>query len=384
MASNSTGPDDSSDRELLIDATPLQNEHRRRGIGRYVASIVEALVAARVSGWGLLAYPDRRMDTTSFRVAARTPRRLEFHGGWVANEILIPLVLRRARVRAFHATDPRAVPDPRLVREVVTVYDLTPSRDPAVWQAMWPDQRLGYRRMLSNVRRAPVVIAISSSVKTDLIESLRLDPARIHVVYPPVDATRWSLGDAPARRSGVLFVGAPDPHKNIGLVLQALALIGGGIRPALTVVGPWDPTSITRLTAMAESLGVAAPQFEPMIADERLGELYRSSAALVMPSRREGFGLPVLEAMAAGCPVIASDIPSIAEVAGNAGLLLPLDAGRWAEAISSVARDEATRVRLAEAGRRRALEFTPARTVEQLRAAYRRLGVDLRMGPGAS
>jgi len=103
-----------------------------------------------------------------------------------------------------------------------------------------------------------------------------------------------------------------------------------------------------------------------------------------MPSRREGFGLPVLEAMAAGCPVIASDIPSIAEVAGNAGLLLPLDAGQWAEAISSVAGDEVARGRLAEAGRRRALEFTPARTVEQLRAAYRRLGVDLRMGPGAS
>lgn len=376
MANNDTGRDD-SDRGVLIDATPLQNEHRRRGIGRYVASIVGALVAARVSGWGLLAYPDRQMDTTSFRVAARTPRRLEFHGGWVANEILIPLVVRHARVRSFHATDPRAVPDPRLVREVVTVHDLTPSHDPAVWRAMWPDQRLGYRRMLSNVRRAPVVIAVSSSVKADLIESLRLDPARIHVVYPPVDATRWSLGDAPAHRSGILFVGAPDPHKNIGLVLQALALIGGGSRPALTVVGPWDATSITRVTAMAESLGVAAPRFEPMIADERLGELYRSSAALVMPSRREGFGLPVLEAMAAGCAVIASDIPSLAEVAGNAGLLLPLDAGRWAEAISSVAGDEATRVRLAEAGRRRALEFTPARTVEQLRSAYRALGVDL-------
>jgi glycosyltransferase involved in cell wall biosynthesis len=380
MAGNGTGPDDDSDRQVLIDATPLQNEHRRRGIGRYVVSIVGALVSARVSGWGLLAYPDRQLTQAAFRVSALTPRRLEFHGGWLANEILIPLILRRARVRSFHATDPRAVPDPRVVREVVTVYDLTPLRDPAVWQAMWPDQRLGFRRMLSNARHAPVIIAISSAVKTDLIEHLGIDPSKIHVVYPAIDVDRWASADAPARRSGILFVGAPDPHKNIGLVLDALARIDRGGRPALTIVGPWDATSIVRVAAMAESLGVPAPEFEPMIADDRLGELYRSAAALVMPSRREGFGLPVLEAMAAGCPVIASDIPSLVEVTGDAGVLLPLDAGRWADAISSVARDEATVTRLAEAGHRRALEFSPARTVDQLRSAYRALGAEL--GPG--
>ncbi len=384
MAGNVTGPDDDSERQVLIDATPLQNEHRRRGIGRYVASVVGALVSAGASGWGLLAYPDPHLEQPAFRVSAPTPRRLQFHGGWLANEILIPLVLRRARVRSFHATDPRAVPDPRIVREIVTLYDLTPLRDPAVWRAMWPDQRLGFRRMLSNARRAPVIIAISSAVKADLIEHLGIDPTRIHVVYPTVDVERWASADPPTHRSGILFVGAPDPHKNIGLILNALALIDRRSRPALTVVGPWDTTSIVRVAAMAESLGIPAPTFEPMIADDRLGELYRCSAALVMPSRREGFGLPVLEAMAAGCPVIASDIPSLVEVTGDAGVLLPLDAGRWAEVIASFAWDEATRTAHTGAGRRRAREFSPARTVDQLRSAYEAVGAELGPRVGTS
>ena len=378
MAANGTGRDVDSDRAVIIDATPLQNEHRRRGIGRYVASIVDALVAAQVSGWGLLAYPSPRLGTSTFRIATPTPRRLEFHGGWLANEIVIPIVLRRGRARSFHATDPRAVPDPRLVREIVTVYDLTPLRDPTVRRAMWPDQRLGFRRMLANVRRAPVIVAISSTVRADLIEHLGIDPSRIHVVYPAVDVDRWSAGEALVHRSGLLFVGAPDPHKNFDFVLRALALIRSAGRPALTVVGPWDAASIGRAAAVAESLGLPTPRFEPMIADARLAELYRASAALVMPSRREGFGLPVVEAMAAGCAVIAADIPSLAEVAGSAGLLLPLDASRWAEAISSVTGDEVTCSNLAQAGRQRASEFSPARTVEQLRSAYRALGVDLK------
>jgi glycosyltransferase involved in cell wall biosynthesis len=358
-------------RDLVVDARPTQNEHRHRGVGRYVSGLLDAMVHLDMRP-RLLVHGDRPVPASIAslpRLKSRRPHILRYHGGWLADEALISIQARRGHWRLFHATDPEAVPDPRLVPLVVTVYDLIPMVDRQVWAGMAPLQRLGFRRMLTNVRRARAVVAISASVRDDIASSLGVPESRITVARAGIRLHDWPARPGGAR-SGVLFVGAPAPHKNLDLLLRSLARIPRADRPSLTVVGPWVGSQAAAFQERSDQIGVVA-RVEAHASHQRLVELYHSAALLAVPSRHEGFGLPALEAMATGCPVVVSSTPALEEVVGDAGVVVNVtDESELAGAIRTVAGDAREQERLGRAGLQRAQLFSWERSARDVLSCY--------------
>jgi glycosyltransferase involved in cell wall biosynthesis len=172
-------------------------------------------------------------------------------------------------------------------------------------------------------------------------------------------------------RSGVLFVGAPGENKNIELLVRALGTLSP--TPTLTVTGPWPAEHVRRLVTLARRLHVPLA-VHPYAADEVLRSLYHRAAVTVIPSRIEGFGLPALEAMAGGCPVVVSDAPALVEVVADAGVVVPRDdEAALAAAIGSVLADPTVRARLSELGLARARTYDWADSAAALLQAYRRV-----------
>jgi glycosyltransferase involved in cell wall biosynthesis len=148
----------------------------------------------------------------------------------------------------------------------------------------------------------------------------------------------------------ILTVGAHRPHKNHGVLLRALAAMPADV--SLVIVGYFDPNFRDKLPARIAELGLESRvRLVPEVAEEALPAVYRAASVFAFPSVVEGFGLPVLEAMAAGVPVVASAIPALAEVCGSAALLVPPDdAASWASAMSAVLEDEAAAAGMIAAG----------------------------------
>jgi glycosyltransferase involved in cell wall biosynthesis len=261
---------------------------------------------------------------------------------------------------------------------VVTVHDVSYARAPELFSRR--DRSL-LRFVRGSVRRAARVIAVSEFTRADVCELYGLDRAKVVAIPNGVDAAFRPVADAGARvhrrfgidRPYVLCVGALQPRKNVPLAIEAYAALAGrGTDCELVVAGGdrggrldvLDAILRTRLTGRVHLLG--------HVEDSELPALYSAARALVFPSLYEGFGLPALEAMACGTPVIASNTTGLAEAVGDAGLTIdPLSAEELTEAMRRVLGDEALRERLAAAGRVRAAEFTWARAAGATAAVYR-------------
>jgi glycosyltransferase involved in cell wall biosynthesis len=261
---------------------------------------------------------------------------------------------------------------------VVTVQDLH--------YRVHPDAHFGLRGLAMRilvptaVRRADRVIVPSESTKKDL---LRFTSARAETVDVVPDGTGQTArgGDALAARERlgvgerplVLSVSAKRPHKNLLRLIGALARIPAERRPLLVLPGYPTPHE-AELRERAHALGVSADVcFLGWVSSTELDDLYAAAVCFVFPSLYEGFGLPVLEAMARGVPVATSGRASLAEVAGDAALRFdPEDEGSIAEAIEAMLGDSELRERLRAAGRERAAGFTWEAAAEQTVASYRR------------
>jgi glycosyltransferase involved in cell wall biosynthesis len=171
----------------------------------------------------------------------------------------------------------------------------------------------------------------------------------------------------------LLYLGRRDPHKNLDRLLGAYARLGREA-PELWLAGPADPAATAPLRARAETLGIAERvRFLDGVPYAELPALLSGALALAFPSLCEGFGLPVLEAMACGAPVVTSKGSSLEEVAGDAALLVdPSSEGELAEALRSVVRDAGLRARLRERGLERAKAFRWERTGAETAAVLRR------------
>lgn len=241
---------------------------------------------------------------------------------------------------------------------VVTVHDCI-AESSAKYAGGWHRQ-LGLKAVTAlSLRRAA---AVTAPTRASVAEIRRHYPASPKPALIPngIDASQFAGAtdhavaavrkqyDLPERF--ILTVGAHRPHKNHGVLLRALALMPTNV--SLVIVGYFDPNYRDSLPRQVSRLGLESRvRFVPPVAEEALPAMYRAASVFAFPSFAEGYGLPALEAMAAGIPVVASAIPALEEVCGSAAVFVPPhDAAAWAAAIGQVIDDPAAALAMAAAG----------------------------------
>jgi glycosyltransferase involved in cell wall biosynthesis len=265
---------------------------------------------------------------------------------------------------------------------VATIHDLVSFKLP---ETLPPRDRAWNQRAIRLlVDRADHLLADSESTRTDLIEVLGLPPERITTVHL---AARSHLSPAPhpndaSLRAGYgiqgayfLYVGAIQPRKNVGRIVEAFRRLRGTLPTPVKLVlaGGWGWLSDEVLAQLEHDTGSDILNLG-RVPDAHLGALYRGALGLVYPSLYEGFGLPVLEAMACGCPAIASNVSSLPEVAGSAGLLVsPTDTDAIEAAMRSLATDEQLRADLASRSVLQASTFSWQRAARETLGVYQGL-----------
>ena len=347
------------------------------GVRRYARELLQALVALGEDidvialGGDAAAVPD---GVSYVEESAHPPTNL----GW--SLVGLPHAAQRASLDVLHApayTAPLWGTSP----VVLTIHDVSYARHPE-WYPYRRDvvRRAFYRR---SARRARLVVTDSEFSASEIVAAYGIPRERISVVPLGVDSgfSPHSSADAcelPQEISGpfVLHVGDLHERRNLHTVVDAVIAarrhFGGASAVSLVLAGVDRGVGDT-LCAIAEDADVpeAVVKLGP-VSEELLLSLYRCASALVYPSLYEGFGLPILEAMACGTPVIASRAASIPEVAGDAGILLdPTDVDAWTDAIVNVVNDDDRRAQMRSKGLARASEFTWARTARMTLDAYR-------------
>ena len=246
-----------------------------------------------------------------------------------------------------------------------------------------PYQMVGrlYRRLVvpRAVARAHALVTVSSYTAREIERRLRANGKPLLVVPNTIEETWFDVPTSPTpRKDFILTVSGEAPHKNLYRVIQAFQqATASGVLPAkmrLLIAGV-SPARFPAVSDLAERLGVAgSTQLLPYVSAQEMQELYRTAAFMVFPSLIEGFGIPVLEAMASGCPVIVSDRGALPEVAGDAALVVdPLSVEAIADAMGRVWCEPALAGELANRGRRNAERFHPRAVHPQMRDAWNTL-----------
>jgi glycosyltransferase involved in cell wall biosynthesis len=342
---------------VVIDADVLGR--RRTGDETYVAGLLRELAGTE----GLrLAAVTRRPDLVP---AGIEPVELTARSQILRMAVRLPRLLRRLRPALAHFQHalPLACPSPA----VVTIHDLSFEREPTL---MGLRERLIFRSVVPRAARlAARVIAVSELTKRDLVELYGISDEKIVVVPNGVDPRFRADGPRPAG-DYALVVGALQKRKDPQAAIEALALLGNG-KLRLVFAGP-DRGGRAEAERAAERVGLRdRVDFRGYVSQDELAELYRGAACLVFPSRYEGFGLPALEAMASGTPVVATTAGALPEVAGDAAILV---GERDPVAIAGgIERALADRDRLVRAGLERARLYTWAETARRTLAVYREL-----------
>lgn len=291
----------------------------------------------------------------------------------------LPLYVKQNSLALFHGTN-YDVPLWNRCRTVVSIHDLSLLLHPATHEKHLV--RRARRRLPLMARRATMIITDSESVKREICEHLRTRPEKIAVIplaprhiFRPIPKeetveTRRRLG---VEDEFILFVGTVEPRKNLITLVRAFdeILRTTSLRPQLVIAGRKGWLT-DELFSFIEKSGVGSRlHFTGYISDEDLRALYSSCLISIYPSLYEGFGLPPLEAMACGAPVITSQIPVIKETVGTAArLVAPTDVRALAQSIVELLEDTSARHYLSSAGLRRAAEFSWERTARATLEVY--------------
>ena len=348
------------------------------GIGTYVSHLLPALRQAQPG-----------LDLTVFHARFDGNIPGELHGlravdlergirslypmwNWTGRPALPPLL---GRPSVIHAPSPVAVPPVRgNQRLVVTVHDLAfslfPKAYPPAWRLL---HKAGFRRAL---RAATAIISVSSNTASDVIRSGVVDESSVHVVPLGGSLPVGTEDPTPAlRRLGIpspylLFVGTLEPRKNLVRLIRAYRRIAGRVRHSLVLAGPlgWRSQPILDELASGEGGRIVTTG---RVSEPDLDALHRGADAFAYPSLYEGFGLPVLDAMERGIPVVTSNTSALPELVGDAAIQVsPHSVTEMAEGLERLLTDDAERARLSGAGRERAKAYSWDRTARETLKVY--------------
>ena len=384
---------------ILVDLTPYQTTHRFRGIGRYVRDLASGLAEVLAESSSPhrvlpLAFLEgdgtpQILDDFSLLRPVIDDRALDAADAPVRwrRRLYLGRAAKRVGASCVHLPDARGTPLSSIAR-VVTCHDLIPLRFSDRY-LNWKDGGAPLRRLRDarRFRGASRVIAISEETKRDLISLLSVDPAAISVAYNGVDLGQWSADRGPdddaivaqkqlEQRPYLLYVGAFEWRKNaVGMVAALGAARRQGVDLTLAWVGKLSVDESRALFAMAAEHGVEdRVQVLGFVDDRALAALYRRSLAHVMISLAEGFGLTLVEAMSCGAPVLSTAGSSLAEVAGDAALLVdPQDHADVTRGIVQLARDPELRRQLGERGKTRSKRFSHLAFARATLAVYQRV-----------
>jgi len=360
--------------KILFDLRCLETASAVRGFGRYARQLSRALGRQLPEDFRLLGlcWSGRKLVEGVEPVRYPGPRR--GIGYW--DRLLLPSLFRKLSVGLYHSPA-YAVPAPRdgsAPAIVLTVHDLVADLLPGVLSVR---HRAAFRRTFRSARFAHRVIAVSRATARELIGRYGVPERRVAVVPNGVGDEFRARGDSPGS-SGfpgpfLLHVGGLDPLKNVPFLLDVLEALRRRGEPGRLVVVGGDEPARRKLASRAAGRGLLGDLwFAGTVPDETLAAAYREAECLLCPSLYEGFGLPPLEAMAAGCPVISSPAGALSEnLEGAAILLEPSDPDRWAGAVVSLRRDRSLRDRLVSLGRQRAAAFTWERAARETLEVYR-------------
>lgn len=347
------------------------------GAGRYAHELVPALLEVE-PGLRLTLFVNRDAPASLSAAAwadavewVRLPTRFSNRTHLPGQAFALPVVAARRRLDVVHSLANGGPPLTTGPKRVVTLLDLIWLHQREAWGTPSAVRTMALLTRIS-ARTAHRVITISQSARDDIVRNFGLDPTKIDVTPLGIRVPESRPPRAAGGRPTVLSVAQKRPYKNLASLIRAVAELH---EEAPVLVLPGAPTGHEgELRALADRLGVAdRVQFPAWVSASELETLYADATCFVLPSLIEGFGLPVLEAMARGVPVACSDRPALPEVAGDAALFFdPTDQAAVTDAVRRLIRDASLREDLAARGLERARQFTWRRTAELTLASYRR------------
>jgi glycosyltransferase involved in cell wall biosynthesis len=362
---------------VAIDARKLHDF----GIGTYIRNLLRQLARLdRQTEYVVICQErDRELGLSlgdNFRVEVDSSKPYS-----VREQFSVPWTLVRTRTNVFH--EPHYVLPPLThCRSVVTIHDCIHLRFP---QYLPKRGALAYARaqMGAAARRSHRVLTVSEASKRDILEFFRVPPEKVTVIHnaiderfltsPPEEAVHAVAERYQLQGDFVLYVGTVKPHKNVERLIDAFHVVrqSGLDHLKLVVIGD-DISKYAVLRRAVHRYNLHKyVRFLGFLPDETLAAVYRLAAVFAFPSLYEGFGLPPLEAMACGTPVVTSNVSSLPEVMGDAALFVdPYDADAIADGIRRVITDPALRADLSARGLARAREFSWERSVRRVREIY--------------
>ena len=363
--------------KIAIDARKL----RDYGIGTYIRNLVRHLARIdRTTEYVLIVQP------ADIEIASELGDNFRTVPDWsrsysLREQFSIPLDLRREKVDLFHAPH-YVLPPLTPCKSVVTIHDCIHLRFP-----QYLPNRLGYVYARSSLwiatHRATRVLTVSETSKRDILRYFHVPESKIDVIYNAIDER---LGEAPSDAEMaqvreryqlndpfVLYAGNIKPHKNLERLIEAFHTLrrGGLENVKLLIIGDEISKYATLRRTVHRYKLHKHVRFFGFVPDATLAILYRLARVFVFPSLYEGFGLPPLEAMASGTPVITSNVSSLPEVVGDAAMLIdPYEPDAIAGAMRRVLMEDRLRDDMRERGLARAREFSWDRSVRRVRQIY--------------
>jgi glycosyltransferase involved in cell wall biosynthesis len=353
------------------------------GAEEYAIRLLRALDEVAGDGLDITLLCNRRFPTAHPELAGRPQIAVApIDGGSraariVAESTWLPRQAASARLHLVHHLN-NVVPWLRNRTSVLTIHDLRPIVLPETVgraQGAYLRARLG-----PSVRRASVITTPSAFVRETVIDLLGADPDRVRVVSAPLflpdakrSATAGTTTGTSAGARHFLYPAITNPHKNHRTLLEAFAKVVAVRDDAVLTLTGASGSAEGAVKSAIEGLGLSNKVRRlGRVPAEQLDALFRDAVALVYPSTYEGFGLPLAEAMATGCPVIASDRTALPEVVGDAGILLdPDDVDGWANAMLRLLGDQSLRAELITSGRERTRSLSPEEAARRQVDVYR-------------